>query len=156
MGTRYRGTEEEVRALDTYIKLIRATELVTTRTHRHLSAVNLTISQFGVLEALLHLGPLSQRDLAGKLLKSGGNITMVIDNLEKRQLVRRDRSLEDRRFVSVCLTDEGRQLISEIFPQHVAVVVEEMSILTESEQEELGRLCRRLGKRNRLEAVRPP
>lgn len=147
MGTRYRGTQEEVRALDTYIKLMRAAELVTTRIHRHLTAVNLTISQFGVLEALFHLGPLSQRDLAEKLLKSGGNMTMVIDNLEKRQLVKRERSVEDRRFVSVCLTEEGRQLISKIFPQHVAAVVEEISILTESEQEELGCLCRRLGKK---------
>ena len=148
MGTRYRGTQEEVRALDTYIKLMRAAELVTTRIHRHLTAVNLTISQFGVLEALFHLGSLSQRDLAEKLLKSGGNMTMVIDNLEKRQLVKRERSVEDRRFVSVCLTEEGRQLISKIFPQHVAAVVEEISILTESEQEELGCLCRQLGKKD--------
>jgi MarR family 2-MHQ and catechol resistance regulon transcriptional repressor len=147
MATRYRGTKAEVRALDAYINLMRAAESVTTRIHRHLSAVNLTISQFGVLEALFHLGPLSQRDLAEKLLKSGGNMTMVIDNLEKRQFVKRERSLDDRRFVSVCLTEEGKQLISKIFPQHVAAVVEEMSILTESEQEELGRLCRRLGKK---------
>lgn len=148
MATRYRGTQEEVRALDTYIKLMRAAELVTTRIHRHLTAVNLTISQFGVLEALFHLGSLSQRDLAEKLLKSGGNMTMVIDNLEKRQLVKRERSVEDRRFVSVCLTQEGRQLLSKIFPQHVAAVVEEISILTESEQEELGCLCRQLGKKD--------
>ena len=148
METRYRGTQEEVRALDTYIKLMRAAELVTTRIHRHLTAVNLTISQFGVLEALFHLGSLSQRDLAEKLLKSGGNMTMVIDNLEKRQLVKRERSVEDRRFVSVCLTEEGRQLIRKIFPQHVAAVVEEISILTESEQEELGCLCRQLGKKD--------
>lgn len=147
MGTRYGGTKDEARALDAYIKLMRAAESVTTRIHRQLSAANLTISQFGVLEAIFHLGPLSQRDLAEKLLKSGGNMTMVIDNLEKRQLVKRERSVEDRRFVSVCLTEEGRQLISDIFPQHVEAVVEEMRILTPSEQEELGRLCLRLGKK---------
>ena len=147
MGTQYCGTACEVRALDAYVKLMRAAESVTTRSHRHLNTVNLTVSQFGVLEALFHKGPLSQRDLAEKLLKSGGNITMVIDNLEKRQLVKRERSVEDRRFVSVCLTEEGKQLISKIFPLHVAVVMEEMSILTEAEQEELSRLCRRLGKK---------
>ena len=147
MGTRYGGTDDEARALDAYIKLMRAADSVTTRIHRHLSAANLTISQFGVLEAIFHLGSLSQRDLAEKLLKSGGNMTMVIDNLEKRQLVKRERSVEDRRFVSVCLTEEGRQLISDIFPQHVASVVEEMKILTASEQEELGHLCLRLGKK---------
>lgn len=146
MGTRYQGTKEEIRALDTYIKLVRATDSVSSRIHRHLDASNLTTTQFGVLEALLHLGPLYQRDLASKLLKSGGNITLVVDNLEKRELVKRDREIEDRRCIKVSLTEKGHELISQIFPSHVATVVNEMSILTPSEQEELDRLCRRLGK----------
>jgi len=147
MGTHYAGTKVEIRALDTYIKLSRAAESVSGRVHRHLEAANLTTSQFGVLEALLHLGPLSQRQLAQKLLKSGGNITMVIDNLEKRRLVRRDRQTHDRRVILVCLTEQGKQVINEVFPRHVASVVEEMGLLTDAEQEELSCLCRRLGKR---------
>lgn len=147
MGTRYNGTQDEVLALDTYIKLVRATESVSNRIHRNLADSDLTVSQFGVLEALLHLGALHQRDLAEKLLKSGGNMTLVIDNLEKRQLVKRDREVEDRRCIKVSLTPKGKQLISSFFPSHVAAVVEEMSILTPDEQEELGRLCRRLGKK---------
>lgn len=146
MGTRYRGTETEVRALDAYIKLMRAAESVSSRVCRHLAACDLTSSQFGVLETLLHLGPMNQRDLAEKLLKSGGNITLVIDNLEKRELVKRERQVEDRRCSRICLTERGKQLISQIFPSHVAVVAQEMSLLTASEQEELGNLCRRLGK----------
>lgn len=146
MGTQYQGTKDEVRALNTYIKLVRATDSVSSRIHRHLDASNLTITQFGVLEALLHLGPLYQRDLAFKLLKSGGNITLVIDNLEKRELVKRDRETQDRRCIKVSLTEKGQQLISQIFPYHVAAIMDEMSILTPSEQEELARLCRRLGR----------
>lgn len=146
MGTRYPGTKEEVRALDTYIKLIRAADSASSRIHRHLEGTKLTITQFGVLEALFHLGSLYQRDLAEKLLKSGGNITLVIDNLEKQELVKRDRQIEDRRCIKVSLTAKGQQLISQIFPSHVAAVVNEMSILSASEQEELSRLCRRLGK----------
>jgi len=146
MGTRYQGTKAEIQALATYIKLVRATESVSNRIHRHLATTGLTASQFGVMEALLHLGPLMQRQLAEKLLKSGGNITMVIDNLEKRGLVKRDRQAEDRRCITVCLTPEGEQLIQNLFPVHVAAVLAEMSSLTESEQEELGRLCRQLGK----------
>lgn len=146
MGTRYCGTQEEVRALDAYIKLIRATDSVSSRIHCHLAAHDLTITQFGVLEVLLHLGSLNQRDIAKKLLKSGGNITLVIDNLEKRGLVKREREIEDRRCINVCLTEKGQQLISQIFPSHVAAIRHEMSILTADEQEELGRLCRRLGK----------
>ncbi|KJH73172.1 MarR family winged helix-turn-helix transcriptional regulator [Aliterella atlantica] len=146
MGTRYLGTKEEISALDAYIKLVRAAESVSTRLHRHLDAHKLTVTQFGVLEALYHLGSMYQRELAEKLLKSGGNITLVIDNLEKRQLVKRDREVGDRRCISVSLTDTGKQLITEVFPTHVAAVVKEMSILTLTEQAELGRLCRRLGK----------
>ncbi|MBW4521935.1 MAG: MarR family transcriptional regulator [Scytolyngbya sp. HA4215-MV1] len=146
MGTHHQGTEQEVRALDACIKLVRAAESVSSQIHHHLEAVNLTVSQFGVLEALWHLGTLSQSDLAHKLLRSGGNMTLVIDNLEKRQLVRRDRQSRDRRVVQVCLTDAGTQLIQEIFPRHVAAIVQTMNILTATEQEELGRLCRRLGR----------
>lgn len=147
MGTRYLGTQEQVLALDTFIKLVRATETVSNRIHRHLAETDLTVSQFGVLEALFHLGPLYQRDLAEKLLKSGGNMTLVIDNLEKRELVKREREVDDRRCIKVCLTQKGHQLISQIFPSHVAAVVNEIGILTPDEQKELGRLCRKVGKK---------
>lgn len=145
MGTHYKGTKEEVRALNSYIKLQRASNSVTVKTHRHLSAEKLSISQFGVLEALYHLGPLCQKDLGQKILKTGGNITMVVDNLEKRELVQRHRDEEDRRYIKIYLSDEGRELISRIFPRHVAGVVEAMSPLTAREQEEFGNLCRKLG-----------
>lgn len=146
MGTRYQGTPAEVRALDAFIKLVRAADSVSSRIHRHLDASQLTISQFGVLEAIYHLGPLTQRELGAKLLKSGGNMTLVIDNLEKRQLAKRDRQTDDRRCILVHLTEQGRALIEEVFPRHVAAVVQEMGLLSAAEQEELARLCRRLGK----------
>ena len=146
MGTRYLGTTEEVTALNAYIKLVRATESLSHRLHRHLESSKLTVTQFGVLEALFHLGAMHQRDLAEKLLKSGGNITLVIDNLEKRQLVKRDREVGDRRCISVSLTPAGKQLISDLFPAHVEAIAGQMSILSLEEQAELGRLCKKLGK----------
>lgn len=149
MRMHYKGSKKEVRALNAYVKLMRAAESVITRTYRHLADVGLTISQFGVLEAIYHIGPLSQRDIGKKILRSSGNITMVIDNLEKRGLVKRERSQEDRRLLTAHLTKDGHKLISKIFPLHAAVIVEEMNALTESEQEELGRLCRKLGLRER-------
>jgi MarR family 2-MHQ and catechol resistance regulon transcriptional repressor len=147
VGTHYRGTEEEVRALDAFIKLLRAAESTSSRLSRHMAAHRLTVSQFGALEALLHLGPLFQCDLGKKLLKSSGNVTMVVDNLEKQGFVERRREGEDRRFVTVHLTEKGRGFIAGIFPRHVAAIVEEMGVLSPSEQEELGRLCRKLGRR---------
>ncbi len=146
MGTRYLGTTEEITALNAYIKLVRATESVCHRLHRHLESSKLTVTQFGVLEALFHLGAMHQRDLAEKLLKSGGNITLVIDNLEKRQLVKRDREVGDRRCIRVSLTPAGKQLISDLFPTHVDAIAEQMKILSLEEQLELGRLCKKLGK----------
>jgi MarR family 2-MHQ and catechol resistance regulon transcriptional repressor len=145
MPSHYCGSEEEVRALSCFIKLIRAAETVSGRLAASVTAAGLTMSQFGALEALLHLGPLYQCDLGKKLLKSSGNITMVVDNLEKRGLARRERDAEDRRFITVHLTEEGRRFICELFPKHAAAIAREMSVLTPEEQEQLGRLCRKLG-----------
>jgi MarR family 2-MHQ and catechol resistance regulon transcriptional repressor len=145
MATRHRGPAAEVRALDAYIKLTRASASVDARLAGVASAAGLTGGQFGVLEALYHLGPLAQCDLAAKLLRSPGNVTLVIDNLEKRGLVRRERSTADRRRVAVHLTDEGRRLIRKLFPKHAAAVAAKFGVLTAAEQDELGRLCRKLG-----------
>ena len=145
MPTRYRGTPDEVRALNALITLVRASEAVTAAIHRHLDEKRLTSSQFGVLEALLHLGPLCQGDLAGKLLRSGASTTSVVDGLEKRGFVVRQRTREDKRFVRVALTGKGRKLIQDVFPAHVAGVARAFRALTAGEQEELRRLCRKLG-----------
>jgi len=142
MPTHYPGTPTQVQALDTYIKLVRATEAITAEIHRPLP---LTLSQFGVLEALWHLGPLCQRDLGLKLLKSGGNITLVLDNLEKQGLVRRERGTEDRRFIQVHLTDTGANLIARLFPDHVARIVTALNPLSPEEQVQLAQLCKKLG-----------
>lgn len=139
---------ETARALDTYVKLMRATESVTARVHRQLSAFGLSFSQFGVLEVLYHIGPMSQSQVGQKILRSSGNMTMVIDNLEKRQLVKRERSETDRRFLIVHLTDKGRKLISRIFPSHATEIALEFGVLTASEQQTLGKLCKKLGLKN--------
>ncbi|MCM0084137.1 MarR family transcriptional regulator [Geomonas sp. Red32] len=133
------------RALNTYTKLMRAAESVTARTSRVMTGANLTVSQFGVLEALFHKGPLCQRDIAAKILKSTGNMTLVIDNLEKSGLVRRVRDTEDRRFLTIHLTEAGTGLITRVFADVEAAIVAEMSILSEEEQETLGELCKKLG-----------
>lgn len=147
MPTHYQGTDQEILALNTFIKLTRAAESLLARLQHRGTMANLTVSQFGVLESLYHLGPLSPGDLSTKLLKSGGNITLVIDNLEKQGLVHRERGTADRRMITVSLTPAGHDLINKIFPAHVAAVVEEMNYLTSTEQQLLGDLCYKLGKR---------
>jgi MarR family 2-MHQ and catechol resistance regulon transcriptional repressor len=87
-----------------------------------------------------------QTELGSKLLRSGGNITLVIDNLEKQGLVIRQRDTQDRRMVIVSLTAAGQELIQKVFPEHLKVIVAEMNTLTAAEQQTLGDLCRKLGK----------
>jgi len=145
MQQKYRGNKKELRALKAYVKLMRAAESVTRRTHRHLSEAGLTLSQFAVLEALYHLGPLSQREIGQKILRSSGNITMVIDNLEKNGRVKRKRNEADRRLFIVHLTDKGYSLINKIFPAHAALIAKDLAVLTADEQVALERLCKKLG-----------
>ncbi len=145
MGTHYKGTKKDKATLNAFIKLMRATESLNNRLNRHLAESDLTVSQFGVLEALLHLGPLNQKTLGEKLLKSGGNITLVIDNLEKCNFVERQRNPEDRRAMLIHLTGKGEEFIKEFFPKHLKEIKKEFSVLTDKEKEELARICKKLG-----------
>ena len=132
-------------ALNVYVKLMRATNRTTSDIHRHLQEDNLTQSQFAVLEALFHLGPLSQGELGQKILKSNANLTTVVDSLEKKQLVIRDRSASDRRVVTVTLTAEGEELIARVFPRHAEIVAREFEVLSDEEKVQLGVLLKKLG-----------
>ncbi|NIP38474.1 MAG: MarR family transcriptional regulator [Candidatus Dadabacteria bacterium] len=149
MGTKYKGTKREVGSLNAFINLLRAAGSIEGRLSGNLDNFNLTTSQFGVLEALHHLGPLSQKEIGNKILKSGGNITKVVDNLEKKGLVTREKNLKDRRFYNIKLTEKGNILIEKIFPLHVKEIVKEFEILTDTELEKLRRLTRYLGKQKR-------
>ena len=146
MPTHYQGSPETIRALDTFIKLTRATESVLARLSRKGTIAPLSQSQFAVLEALYHLGPLTQGQVSAKLLKSTGNITLVIDNLEKGGWVQRTRENEDRRQVTIHLTETGQALIERIFPAHASAICEEINALTPEEQATLSALCLKLGK----------
>jgi MarR family transcriptional regulator, 2-MHQ and catechol-resistance regulon repressor len=146
MPTHFQGRKETVRALNAFINLIRASDSVASHLSVHIEESGLTMGQFGVMEALLHLGPMCQHALAEKLLRSGGNVTLVIDNLEKHAWVRRERQKDDRRMVKIFLTPKGERLIARVFPGHTEAVVREFSSLTAEEQETLRRICRKLGK----------
>lgn len=147
MGSHYEGTQSQIRALSTYIKFSRAFNSVKARLDQKQISGSITETQFGVLEALYHLGALTQKDIGQRLLISKSNVVAVIDKLENSGLVKRQRSSEDRRYIFIHLTEDGSTKIEELLPYHVASIVEEMSCLTADEQEELGRLCRKLGLR---------
>jgi MarR family 2-MHQ and catechol resistance regulon transcriptional repressor len=141
MPTHYSGSRAQMRTLDTFIKLTRCTNSVLGRLADRNTVGDLTWSQFAVLEALHHLGPMTQGEVSVKVLKSGSNMTTVIDNLERDGLVRRERDAQDRRVIHVHLTDEGSRRIAAVLPVHVAALVDEFSVLSPKEQETLGELC---------------
>src|SRR5271155_6276168 len=92
MPTHFQGDADTVRALSAYINLIRATDSTVAKATAHLEGLGVTTGQFAVLEALLHLGPMCQHTLGEKLLRSGGNVTLVVDNLERHGWGRRGRA----------------------------------------------------------------
>ena len=135
-------TEAAVRA---YVKLMRASRAVLARIEPLLAAAGLTPTQLGVLEAVLHKGPLNQRALGRLVLTSAGNMTDVVDKLEARGLVHRARNATDRRAVQVELTGPGRGLIEEIFPRHADDIAVAMGGVTGKDLARLDGLLKRLG-----------
>lgn len=132
-------------ALGLWVKLARAAATFGKLTEENIRSYGLTEPQFGVLECLGHLGPLTLGELSRKLLVSGGNITCVVDNLEREGLVERLHSTSDRRAIVARLTGKGQTLFDTVFVRHAAFVASTASVLTEAEQEELSGLLRKLG-----------
>ena len=151
MPTSFTGSAAQRRTLDTFIKLTRCTDSLMARIAERNTIGDLTFSQFAVLEALYHLGPMTAGEVGQKILKSGGNMTLVIDNLERDGLVRRERDANDRRVIHVHLTKAGKAKVEAVLPGHVAALVDEFKVLSAREQEMLGELCKKLGKGKRSE-----
>jgi MarR family transcriptional regulator, 2-MHQ and catechol-resistance regulon repressor len=146
MSSSQPGRAQERLALLTYVKLMRAANAARNFAFRSLGDADLTLSQFAALEALYHLGPMSLSDIAQKVLTTGGNLTMVVGNLEKQGLAKRQKCPEDGRVLIVVLTAKGKSLIRKVFPQHAAAIAEFLDVLSTEEQARLGELCRKLGK----------
>jgi len=140
---KFKGSKKHVLALDTFVKLVRSSNIVCSDVHNHFLS-ELTVSQFGILEALYHLGPLTQKELAAKILKSPGNITTIINNLEKNNLVKRKVNNKDKRYYAIHLTDKGMAIIERIFPIHADIILKRFSVLRETEQHTLGKLLKKL------------
>jgi MarR family 2-MHQ and catechol resistance regulon transcriptional repressor len=95
--------------------LNRTSKTLLSEMYSNLVPYKLTLSQYGILEALYRNGPMFQTELASQTIKTAGNITTVIDNLEKGKLVERKRG-EDRRYYKIYLTPKGRRLIKKVYP----------------------------------------
>ena len=110
-----------------------------------IAATGLCLTDFAVLEILLHKGPLPVNVIGQKVLLTSGSITAAIDRLQRKGLVRRQRDPADGRVFRVMLTAEGRELISRAFADHVQNLEATVGVLTPAERTELVRLLKKLG-----------
>lgn len=133
-------------ALNMWVKLARAFATFNKRAWDDIRSYGLTQPQFGVIEMLGHLGPLSLGELSRKQLSSCGNTTVVVDNLEREGLVERIPSKDDRRRTYVQLSRKGQSLFDRVFEKHATFVESLASVLTSDEQKELARLLKKLGR----------
>jgi len=143
-GMSGKGEKKRRRALDAYGRLQRAAALSAVRVEQATQTFGLTASQFGVLDTLHARGSVHQQELAVALGRSKAQMTAIIDALEARALVRRERHATDRRFMTIHLTPSGEQLHAEASPARATAIVELMSELTGEQRARLARLCRRL------------
>ncbi|OMF37332.1 MarR family transcriptional regulator [Paenibacillus sp. FSL H8-0548] len=139
-------TQKQNDSLDLFIALSRATQWVNAHADRDIRNNGLNRSEFGVLELLYHKGPQPLQQIGEKVLMSSGNITYVVDKLEKKQMVRRRASTEDRRLIYAELTEQGKQFVEEAFPGHQATIEQAVNGLSPEEQQLASKLLKKLGK----------
>lgn len=111
----------------------------------HIASLGLCLSDFGVLEALLHKGPLPVNTIGALVRLTSGSITAAVDRLADKGLVERRNHSGDRRTRVVHLTESGRKLISGVFADHEAAMEHATSGLTAAERVEAVALLKKLG-----------
>jgi MarR family 2-MHQ and catechol resistance regulon transcriptional repressor len=132
-------------ALKLFVVLSRAQAAVARHADVDVARHGLTVTEFAILEALYHRGPLLLGELQRKILVTSGGITYLVDRLERRGLVTRQPSPDDRRARFAALTEEGEALIARIFPEHAESIARAVAGLSPPQQAQAIELLRALG-----------
>jgi MarR family 2-MHQ and catechol resistance regulon transcriptional repressor len=132
-------------AIHTWLVLMKAHRTLTRHATRSIEAVDMCLSDFAILEALLHKGPQSVRELGRRIDLTSGSMTAAIDRLETRRLVARADHATDRRAWVIHLSAEGKALITKVFAGHEDAMEKAMRGLSKTERATLTDLLRRLG-----------
>ncbi|MBV8811974.1 MAG: MarR family transcriptional regulator [Acidobacteriaceae bacterium] len=137
--------ETDAAAMHAWLVLWKAAHAVEQNAISSVSNLGLGLSDFAILEVLLHKGPQPVNVIGKRILLTSGSITSAIDRLESKELVRRTSHPEDRRARLVELTEKGKRLIECAFRQHALDMEETFSVLTPGERLELIRLLKKVG-----------
>jgi len=135
----------EASALRLWVILSRAHDAVARHAEADVARHGLTIAEFGIIEALYHVGPMLLGELQRKILVSSGGVTYLVDRLEQRGFVKRQPCPEDRRARYAALTSEGKRLMARIFPDHARAIERAMSGLTRTDRDRAATLLKALG-----------
>src|SRR5580698_7582548 len=137
--------EPDTSGVHVFLVMWKATRALEAHGHRSIAGLDMGLSDFGVLEALLHKGPLSIKDLGAKVLLTSGSITTAVDRLEEKGMVERFNDKQDRRSRIVRLTVTGRKVIKKAFAGHKLAMEHAVSGLDIKDRAQLIELLRRLG-----------
>jgi MarR family 2-MHQ and catechol resistance regulon transcriptional repressor len=129
-----------------WLVLMKAYRALAQRSMGSIANTGMCFTDFAILEALLHKGPLPVNTMAPLVNLTSGSMTTAVDRLQSRGLVRRAADPGDRRARIVQLTPEGHQLIEGVFRQHSGDMEEVASVLSPNERETLLRLLKKLGR----------
>jgi len=137
--------ESVSQSLKLFIVLSRAYKALNEHVNRYIQEHGLNPTEFAVMELLFHKGDQPMQQIGSKILLASGSITYVVDKLEQKGMLRRIACPKDRRVTYAQITDEGKQFIEGIFPEHAQRIHELMSSLDFQEKEEAIRLLKKLG-----------
>jgi len=127
------------------IALSRTNKKIHKRSAGIFNSGGLTTAQFAVLDVLYHKGSLNINEITKSVLSTGGNMTVVISNMEKIKLISRCIDPEDKRSNMISITEEGRCRFEEIFPNHLKDIEMCFSTLTDEEKNSLITLLKKIG-----------
>jgi MarR family 2-MHQ and catechol resistance regulon transcriptional repressor len=128
-----------------WLVLVRCQNALSHVAERSIEDTGLGLTDFAVLEALLHKGPLTIGEIQSKVPLALGSMTAAVDRLEKAGLIRRTPSTDDRRSRVLKLTPHGKRAEEEAFSRHAAELESAMAVLKPGEKRQLHALLKRLG-----------
>lgn len=133
-------------SMQTWVQLFRAYTKIRAKETQYIQGFNLTMIQFQVLEVLYHRGDLNIGAITKLTISTPGNITVVVRNLKRDNLIDSIPCSKDKRASILSITQKGKDVIEQLFPNHAKNLEEYFSALTNEELETLYDLLRKLHK----------
>jgi MarR family 2-MHQ and catechol resistance regulon transcriptional repressor len=140
------AADRKAGALKAWVVLSRAHAAVSRRAQTDIARHGLSQTEFAILEALLHKGPMLLSELKRRILVTAGGVTYLVDRLQEKGLVERRTCEKDRRAYYAALTEEGQTFIAGIFPEHATAIEAAFDGLNGEELETVTDLLRKLGR----------